>query len=114
MSVSVWTGQSSVDDLNFSNVNFRALMQLLGEPVDSEYGMIGRLERPDIVRVMGKAQAVLATLRRLYTAKQLALPDAPCVIHTGVQDPRYLAGRLSDLLAVCGDAIQLNQPIHFG
>ena len=115
MSVTIWTGPSSEDDLNMANDSFVIIMQdILGFPVrDESMSLCGSLEgeRLEFLR-----DCVQLALRAVRFAGAGTVPP-PGIRPTFREDGTFSEGglhtRLSALLAVIEDAVETGQPIRW-
>lgn len=119
MSVSVYSeGYSTEEDMNVSNINFRKLMDLLD--VDYDYDsecLCGRISGPSLLALKQRTAVLLETVRvipeldggiidrDLLTGGQRTVENR--FINFG-WPPGYIESRLSHLLAIIEEAIELN------
>ena len=116
MSVSIWTGHSTDHDLNLSNHNFVRLMDLLGVDTGDGHSLCGKWEDEQFCDVYARATTALRTIRHFNQEHELIWPPllSGGVVQTDMQNPAYVANRLSALIAVFEEAIQDGRGVHFG
>ena len=119
MSVSIWTGQPTIDDLNLSNTNFRMLMSLLGQDkIETSDGLAGEILFEQLPTLLWRIDDAL----RLITAEpgldagrpaHVVLGSGPLLIECG-QSTGYLEHRLSALRAIVTRALDNEFSVHYG
>lgn len=112
MSVNISILGSETDALNISNRHFVELMEFLGVYVGGDDGLVGSIRGGDLTVLHDAAANTLRSVRYRYTADELQI--APGIYSFDTLDPRYLATRLSELVALCEEAEELGTYLVYG
>jgi hypothetical protein len=115
MSVFIWTGTSTLEDLNLANASFVAVMQdVLGTRVRQDDGSLcGELEGLPLLAFRERVQIALGVLRATEPEPILRPGISAIFNDDGTFRQGYLISRLSALLAVVEDAIETHQPVRW-
>lgn len=115
MSVTIWTGDSTLDDLNLASASFVAIMQeVLGTPAYQKDGSLyGQLDGVPLLALRERVQIALGALRA--TEQEVVREPGLYAIYNedGTFRQGYLISRLSALLAVIETAIECEQPLRW-